>query len=226
MSKRSQNLYRTPFSAAYWRDALADFRSLRIMVFAALMVAACVALAQLDSVPVVNNIGIKWGFLARSLAGLVCGPVTGLVFGVAEDTISYLFHPMGAYNPFYIITTVLGVETYALLFYRAKVTLPRIVIAKLLTNLQNIFIGGLGTYLFYSSKGYWAIVTGSAVKNLAMLPVQIIALCVLYAALLPVLHRAGFLPDQAGRLALWWKKEPGSEPKPAQTAGDRDPWEQ
>ncbi len=208
MRKRSTTLYPHPFSAAYWRDAMADFHDLRNLVFAALMIAACVALAYLDSVPIVNNIGIKWGFLARAVQGMVGGPVLGVLFGIAEDTISYLFHPAGAYNPFYIITTVLGVETYALFFYRAKVTLPRIIIAKFLTNLQNIFIGGLGTYLFYSSKGYWAIVAGSTAKNLIVLPAQVIALAVLFGALLPVLRRMDLVASEAGKLYFFrWGKD-------------------
>ena len=205
MSKQ-KTLYKTPFSPSYWRDAMADFHTLRVMVFAALMVAACVALSYLDSGPVVNNIGIKWGFLARALCALVCGPVMGIVFGAVEDTVSFLFHSTGAYNPFYMFTTVVGVVTYALCLYRAKVTVWRIVLAKFLTNAQNVFLGGLGTYLFYSSKGYWAIVTASAVKNAAMLPVQTVALIVLFAALLPILHRMGFLPDQATEGLRFWKR--------------------
>ena len=121
---------------------------------------------------------------------------------------------------------MVGVETFALTLYRAKVTVWRVFLAKLLVNVGNVFLGSLGTYLFYSTKGYWAIVAGSAVKNLVMLPIEVVMLCVLYAALLPVLHRAGFLPDQAGRLRLWWKKEPKTEPKPNENAGDKDPWEQ
>ena len=205
MSKQ-KTLYKTPFSPAYWRDALAEFRRLRVMVFAALMVAACVALSYLDSVPVVNNIGIKWGFLARALCALVGGPVMGVVFGAVEDTVSFMFHSTGLYNPFYMFTTVVGVVTYALCLYRCKVTVWRIVLAKFLTNVQNVFLGGLGTYLFYSSKGYWAIVTASAVKNAIMLPIQTVALIVLFAALLPILHRMGFLPDQATEGLRFWKR--------------------
>ena len=203
---KQKTLYKTPFSPAYWRDALADFRSLRAMVFAALMVAACVALSYLDSVPVVNNIGIKWGFLARALCALVCGPVMGIVFGAVEDTVSFMLHPTGAYNPFYMFTTVVGVVTYALCLYRCKVTVWRIFLAKFLTNAQNVFLGGLGTYLFYSSRGYWAIVTASAIKNAIMLPIQTVMLIVLFAALLPILHRMGFLPDQATEGLRFWKR--------------------
>ena len=232
----SQNLYKTPFSRAYWRDAAADFKKPRTLVFSALMVAACVALGYLRSVPVVNNISVSWGFLARALCALVGGPVNALVFGFVEDTVGYLMNPQGGWNPFYIFTTMLGVFTYSLFLYRTEVTVLRVFLAKLATNLQNVFIGGLGTYLFYSNKGYWVIVGASAVKNGIMLPVQTIMLAALFAALLPILHRMGFLPSQAGRLRL---RKPmgraaapgvkaaqsGNAPAPGAKKRDGDPWD-
>ena len=201
-------IFKTPFSRAYWRCALWDAKKLRTLVFSALMVAACVALGYLRSVPVVNNISVTWGFLARALCALVGGPVNALLFGFVEDTVSYFMHPTGGYNPFYIFTTMLGVFTYALFLYRAEVTVLRVFLAKLATNLQNVFIGGLGTFLWYSGgKGYWTIVTASAIKNAIMLPIQTVMLAALLAALLPILHRMGFLPDQASRLRLWKRPE-------------------
>ena len=215
-------IFKTPFSHAYWRCALRDFRKPRTLVFSALMVAACVALGYLKSVPVVNNIRVSWGFLARALCALVGGPVNALVFGAVEDTISYLWNPAEGYNPYYMFTTMLGVFTYALFLYRAEVTVLRIFLAKLVTNLQNVFLGGLGTYLWYSGgKGYGVIVGASAVKNAIMLPVQTIMLAALFAALLPILHRMGFLPNQAGRLRLWKPEERKTTP-----ANDtQPPWE-
>lgn len=217
-------LFKTPFSRAYWRCAFRDFKKLRTLVFSALMVAACVALSYLQSVPVVNNIKVTWGFLARALCALVGGPVNALVFGAVEDTVSYMWNPTGGYNPYYIFTTMLGVFTYALFFYRAEVTVLRVFLAKLATNLQNVFLGGLGTYLFYSNKGYWAIAGASAVKNAIMLPVQTIMLTALFAALLPILHRMGFLPNQAGRLRLW-KRPAWSEQKRASKEDNAAPGE-
>lgn len=230
-------IFKTPFSRAYWQYAVRDSKKLRTLVFSALMVAACVALSYLKSVPVVNNIRVSWGFLARALCALVGGPVNALLFGFVEDTVSYFMNPTEGYNPFYILTTMLGVFTYALFLYRAEVTVLRVFLAKLATNVQNVFLGGLGTYLWYSGgKGYWAIVAGSAVKNAIMLPVQTLMLAVLFAALLPILHRMGFLPDQAARLRLW-KSAGGMSASAVQAprAGkqansvpgtrDKDPWE-
>ena len=212
-------IFKTPFSRAYWRCAVQDSKKLRTLVFSALMVAACVALSYLQSVPVVNNIKVTWGFLARALCALVGGPVNALVFGFVEDTVSYMWNPTGGYNPYYIFTTMLGVFTYALFFYRAEVTVLRVFLAKLVTNLQNVFLGGLGTYLFYSNKGYWVIVGGSAVKNAIMLPVQAIMLAALFAALLPILSRMRLIPPQANRLRLW---KPAERKK---ASGKETPWE-
>lgn len=227
----SQTLYKTPFSRAYWKDAVDDFKKTRTLVFSALMVAACVALSYLKSVPVVNNIRVSWGFLARALCALVGGPVNALVFGFVEDTVGYLMNPTGGYNPFYIFTTMLGVFTYALFLYRAEVTVPRVFLAKLATNLQNVFIGGLGTWLWYSGgKGYGVIVAASAVKNAIMLPVQTVMLAALFAALLPVLSRLGLIPPQTNHLRLWKSRERPSEPaSPAEMKRKKrrkDPWDE
>ncbi len=216
-------IFKTPFSRAYWRCAVQDSKKLRTLVFSALMVAACVALSYLKSIPIADNIRVTWGFLARALCALVGGPVNALLFGFVEDTVSYFMNPDGGYNPFYIFTTMLGVFTYALFLYRSEVTVTRIFLAKLATNVQNVFLQSLGTYLWYSSKGYWAIVGVSAVKNAVMLPIQTVMLAALFAALLPVLHRMGFLPDQARRLKLW--KRPGWLDRKQRQDDGEDPWE-
>ena len=113
-------IFKTPFSRAYWRCAVQDSKKLRTLVFSALMVAACVALSYLKSIPIADNIRVTWGFLARALCALVGGPVNALLFGFVEDTVSYFMNPDGGYNPFYIFTTMLGVFTYALFLYRDR----------------------------------------------------------------------------------------------------------
>ena len=46
-ANKSTALYATPFSKAYWRDAAAELRDTRMLVFAALMIALRVALKSL-----------------------------------------------------------------------------------------------------------------------------------------------------------------------------------
>ena len=201
----SQKLYKTPFSRAYWKDAIADFRSLRSMIFAALMIAACMALGRIPSFSIAPGIKlVSWGYLARSLCGLVCGPVTGIVFGVAEDTLGFFLFPTGEpYFPGYALNTVLGVLIYALFLYRAKVTVWRIFLAKLCNNVFiNIILSSLWASM-WTDGGFLIIAGTKVVTNFVRLPFEVLILAVLYAAMLPILHRTGFLPDQAAKLRVW-----------------------
>ena len=75
---------------------------------------------------------------------------------------------------------------------------------KVLTNIQNVLLGSLWSAILYS-KGYLYYLSTSAVKNLLYLPVQILLLWLLLRALLPVLHKMGWLPQQMGKSML--KKE-------------------
>ena len=184
----SPSLYATPFSAAYWRQALADFKNPRILTFSALMIAACWALSQIPSIHI-GTARITWGYLARSLCAMVGGPVNALVFGAAEDTITYVLHPTGPYFPGYMLTTMLGNFIYALFLYRAQFSVPRVFFAKLLTNVQNVFLGSLWDHILLD-KAYLLTMTTRFYKNALLLIPQTVILCLLFAALLPILRRA------------------------------------
>lgn len=196
-------LYRHPFSRSYWKDALKDFQKPQTLAFSAVMIAACAALSYVPSIPIADKVRVTWGFLARALCGMVGGPVNALVFGAAEDTISFLLHPTGPYFPGYTLTTMLGTLLYALFLYRANVTVVRIFLAKLCTNALNVTLGALWSAILYG-KGYLYYASASLVKNAVMLPVQTAMLAVFFAAALPVLGRAGFLPAQSSRKLRWW----------------------
>lgn len=199
----NQQRYQTPFSAGYWRTAAEDFRRPRNLAFAALMIAACAALARVPSIRInftdLYAPRITWGFLARSVCSMVCGPVTGVVFGFAEDTISYLADPAYPYFPGYALTTMLGNLIYALFLYRVRFGPVRVFLAKLGTNLLNVFLGSLwSAILSGTEKGYLYYMSASAVKNAITLLPQTVVLCFLFAALTPILRRMGWLSKEMG----------------------------
>lgn len=189
-------LYPSPFCAAYWRQAVADLKSPRILTFSALMIAACWALGLVPSIQLPMSVKISWGFLARSLCSMVGGPLNALVFGLAEDTVTYLLHPTGPYFPGYALTTMLGNFTYALFLYRSRLSVTRIFVAKLLTNVQNVVLGSLWSAILY---GYIATATVRLWKNIVMLLPQAVMLVILFTALTPILVRAKLIPPQSGK---------------------------
>ena len=196
-------IFKSPFSAAYWKAAARELRSYRALVFSALMIAACIVLSHCK-IPLGENLSLSVTFLARALCALVCGPVMVILFGAAEDTLSFFLSSGGyPYFPGYMLTTILCCLIYALFFYRAHITWRRIILAKLITNLQNVLLGSLWSAILYS-KGYLYYMTTSAVKNALYLPLQILLLGFLFQALLPVLQKQGKLPVQLPEGRIPW----------------------
>ena len=184
-------LYPHPLSPGYWRSAAGELKDLRRLVFMALMIAACIVLSHC-SIRLGESLSLSITFLARALCSLVCGPLAVIVFGAAEDTLSFfLSSGVYPYFPGYMLTTITGCMIYALFFYRAKITWRRIILAKLLTNIQNVLLGALWSAILYS-KGYLYYLTQSAVKNALYLPAN-------SAAGLPV--SGGAAGDAAATLA-------------------------
>ena len=192
-----------PLSPGYWRSAAGELKDLRRLVFMALMIAACIVLSHC-SIRLGESLSLSVTFLARALCSLVCGPLAVIVFGAAEDTLSFFLSSGGyPYFPGYMLTTITGCMIYALFFYRAKITWRRIILAKLLTNIQNVLLGALWSAILYS-KGYLYYLTQSAVKNALYLPLQILLLGFLLQAVLPVMQRQRWLPEQLPGGRLRW----------------------
>ena len=191
------SIFKTPFSREYWKESVKSFRDVRGMVFAALMIAVCVAVSYMPSIPVTpGGRTISLTFIPRALCAMVYGPIGSLVFGVAEDTLSFLIDSGGyPYFPGYALTTMLGCFTYALFFYRTRITVTKIFLAKLLTNIQNVFLGTLWSSIL-SGKAWMFLIWDSAVKNLITLPAYTIVLFVAFQALIPIMHRMKIIPDQ------------------------------
>ena len=190
-----RTLYPHPFSGAYWRSAARELKDLRKLTFAALMIALCVVLSHIPAIHLPGDTQIQWTFMAKATAGWVCGPVLGMLFAVAEDTLSF-FLTGGAgtpYFPGYTLTTVLGLLTYAAFFYRARPTVGRIIGAKFCINVQNVVLGSLWSAIL-TGKGWLVIAPIRAAKNAILLPAEILVLILLFHALAPVLYHMHLIP--------------------------------
>ncbi|MBQ4435586.1 MAG: hypothetical protein II879_05760, partial [Clostridia bacterium] len=69
-SQNSRKLYDTPFSKEYWVQAASEFKNLRVLIFAALMIALRVALKSL-SIPIAANLRINIAFFINAYGAMV-----------------------------------------------------------------------------------------------------------------------------------------------------------
>ena len=90
-------------------------------------------------------------------------------------------------------------------FYRARITVLRIVLANLVVNLLvNALMGSLWNLMLRGGV-YWGWFLPSLGKNLVTVLPKTLVIYVLFQALLPILQQMGVIPrqlDEKGRLPL------------------------
>lgn len=174
----------------------ANLHNIRLLVFAALMVAMARALSMVPSIPIFHT-KMSFGFLARALCAMVCGPVLGLVYGFVEDILGFILQPSGEFFFGYTLSTMLGVLIYALCFYRRRVSVVSIVIANVLVNvLVNAVLGSVWNVMIRGAT-FWSWFVPSLIKNLATIAPKALLLYILFNSMLPILWRIGVLPRQS-----------------------------
>ena len=173
-----------------------NLHNTRMLVFAALMIAMARALSLVPGIPIFHT-KLTFGFLARALCALVCGPVLGLVYGFVEDILGFILQPSGEFFFGYTLSTMLGVLIYALCFYRRRVTVAGILLANFLVNLLvNAVLGSVWNVMIRGGT-FWGWYVPSLIKNMATIVPKTLLLYILFNSMLPILRRMGVLPHRS-----------------------------
>ena len=201
MSKieRSTTLYKTPFSAAYWKDAASEMKSTKMLVITALMTALRIALKPL-AIPLGPSLSIQTAMLATALGAMIFGPVVAIPAAIVSDTIGFVIYPTGDYFLPFVLTEIASTMIYALFLYRAKVSPVRVMLARFcicfLVNvvLQQFIYAWYYTYMGNPESAINSIMgimtTTRIFKNLFFFPIEAVVLTLFLKVLLPVTQRA------------------------------------
>ena len=200
----SNGLYPHPFSKAYWRDAAKEFRSTRMLVFAALMIALRVVCKPLTiQVGPMLSIPIA-AMLVNALGAMAFGPVVAIPAAFISDTLGYLIYPNGVYFPLYALTEIAGSVIFALFLYRTKVNVWRVLLARFCIDIVvNIALQTPINYLYYSlalGKAYGGLLLIHVIKELAMFPVETVVIVIFLRFAVPPLHAQGYVKSDTGDL--------------------------
>lgn len=193
MSKvnKTNNLYKTPFTPAYWRDAAAELKDTKMLVFAALMIAIRVAL-KLVAIPLAPNLKINTAFLANALGAMVFGPVVAAVSAVVSDFLGVLITGEPYFLPM-VLAEIAGSVLFALFLYRAKVTPTRVILSRFaICLLVNIFLQTPLMMLYYKymmGGAPYVLTVPKIIKNLYMFPIECVILTVFLAFMQPITYR-------------------------------------
>lgn len=198
------NTYKTPFSRAYWRDACAELKSTRMLVLAALLIAVRIALKSV-SIPVGDSLYITVGFFVNAVGSMIYGPVLGFLSGAVCDVLGWALFPRGPFLLPFTIIEALGSFTYALFFYRARLTPARVFSAKLTVNVVlNIILTPIALSWAYG-KAIMVYLVPRIAKNLLIFPLEAVLLTLFMGVLIPVIRRMHYPVAEQPDLKLTWK---------------------
>lgn len=186
-------MQQSTFSRDYWRSACRELKSLKRLVFAALICALSIVVGALYVV-VGDNLRVYFTFFITAVGCAVYGPVMGMLVAAVTDTLNFFMFPSGPYFPGYMLSEMLAALIYGLFLYRKKITVLRLFGAKFLVNyLANVLLGSLWSQMLFG-KGYLYYLLKSLIKNSLLLPIEVMLLAALFAMLVPVFSRFGLLP--------------------------------
>ena len=200
MSTRTKStaLYSTPFSKAYWRDAAAEMKDVRMLAVTALMIALRIVLKPL-AIPLGPQLSIQTAMLATALGAMIYGPVIAIPAAMISDTIGFMIYPTGEYFLPFMLTEIASTMIYALLLYRAKATPTRVMLSRFfICSLVNVVLQQFIYAWWYTYIGnpeeaketILGIMTVTRIfKNLAMFPLESVVLTLFLKLLMPITRR-------------------------------------
>lgn len=182
------------FSRAYWKSAVGQFSNTKVLCVMSVLVAINIAIGSVF-VPVGINLRVYLTFIPTCIASIIGGPIYAACFGGVSDVLGYLVHPTGAFFPGYTLTAMVSSVIYALFLHNTKITILKISLAKLTVNVfSHIFLNSVWSAMLFG-KGYYYFVAKSAVKNILMLPIEIIILALAIRVIIPIARKYGVVSE-------------------------------
>ncbi|MBQ4327835.1 MAG: folate family ECF transporter S component [Clostridia bacterium] len=183
-------------SLPYWKSAALEFKSIKQITAASLLVALGIVIGMFDIRIIPNVLQVSFSYIAFSICSFITGPLMAIPCGIIADLVDALWHGYDLFFGYTLSAVAQGV-IFALFFYRRELTLPRIVAAKACVNLfVNVLLGSVWRLMMMGGE-YFYYVFVAGLKNLIMLPFEVIILVVLLRALIPPLRKLKMIPAGA-----------------------------
>lgn len=129
-------------------------------------------------IPITPTLRIGFSSIPVAVCGMYYGPICTGFAGVIADTLKYIIRPDGPYFPGFAVNEFLTGMIYGCFFYKKKITLPRVIIARAcITVFINLILTSLWLNMMYQSPLFTMV---RLIKNVVMFPVDV---ALLYAAL-------------------------------------------
>ncbi len=164
-----------------------ELKKVPALAACAMFAALAMILNSVASISIGPYIKIGFSAIPNQLVDYLFGPVTGSLFAGVLDIVKYVLKPDGAFFFGFTFNAMLAAFIYGCFYYKKKLTLWRVLLAKLIVILVvNVFLNTLWLDMLYG-KGFLVLLPARAVKNLIMWPID----SVIFLALTRLIEQTG-----------------------------------
>lgn len=157
------------------RNSPAKGFSLKTLVMLALLVALAVIFKRFlgynDKV-----LSLSFGFVPIAMAGMLFGPMGGLIAGALADVVGALLFPFGAFNPLFTLVQASTGLIYGFFLHPQGTTKQRIALAQLCVSVLLYMLANTLILVPIVGKGFMALLPLRALKILLFFPVEVFVL--------------------------------------------------
>ena len=152
-------------------DSFRELKAVRTITTMAMLAAIAIILGMF-SIEYGNFIRIGFSSIPNGIIAYLFGPTVGGIFSGTLDIIKYILKPTGPFCPQLTLVTMLAGVMYGCMYYKKKLTLPRVLITKFIVMLVcNVFLNTLCLTVLYG-QAFMVILPARALKNLIMWPID------------------------------------------------------
>lgn len=149
-----------------------ELKSVPALAMSAMLAALALILNSVATINLGPYIKIGFSGIPNQIVDYLFGPVTGGLFAGILDIVKYFMRPDGGFFFGFTFNAMLAAFIYGCFYYRQKLTLKRVLIAKLVVIvIVNVLLNTLWLDMLYG-KGFLAILPARALKNLIMWPID------------------------------------------------------
>ncbi len=176
---------------------MSGLKNIKILTVAGMLTAIAI-IAGFFKIAVSDILEIRFSTLPIAVAGAFLGPGAAAVVGAAGDIGGFLIRPTGPYFPGFTLSGALTGLIFGLCLHKKDGSSPGIfrVISGVLINavLVKMLLDSLWLSMLYGKGGVWAVLSVRFLKELVMIPVNIILIMAITGPVFSVLNRSRSAP--------------------------------
>ena len=177
---------------------MSGLRNIKTLTIAGMLTGIAI-ISGFFKIAVSDILEIRFSTLPIAVAGALLGPGVAAIVGAAGDIGAFLIRPTGPYFPGFTLSGALTGLIFGLCLYKKDGSSPgllRVAVGVMInTVFVNLLLNSLWLTMLYGKGGLFAVLSVRFLKEIIMIPVNIILIMAITGPVCSILKRSRSAPE-------------------------------